>query len=198
MIALMMYFFLVTTLSSCAPIELPLSSPPQSRVRRSVLWGDGPQRVCPFHVRPNTVPVELQGMAVGTFDRAIVRALGMYADAPSALPTVDRFWWGDDLLSSLVLSMGEGLGHARSARTSAPRASLVVIAGALLAARLVASAACRDATTAESPGALVALARRGLLLAQEASKLLRRLLAWQLESSPVKLNLGVVRSFLRT
>ena len=116
-------------------------------------------------------------MAVGTFDWAIVRAFGVYADAPSALPAVDRFWRGDDLLSSFALSMGEGLGRAHSARASAPRASLVVIAGALFAARLVASAACRDTAPAESPGALVALARRGLLLAQEAGKLLRRLSA---------------------
>ena len=135
-------------------------------------------------------------MAVGTFDWAIVRAFGVYADAPSALPAVDRFWRGDDLLSSLVLTMGEGLGRAHPARASAPRAPFIVITGALLAARLVASAACRDATPAESPGALVALARRGLLLAQEAGKLLRRLSTWQLQSSPVGLNLGVVRSFL--
>ena len=119
--------------------------------------------------------MELQGMAVGTFDWAIVRAFGMYADAPSALSAVDRFWRGDDLLSSLVLSVGEGLGRTRSARSSAPKASLVVIAGALLAIRQVASATCRDTTPAESPGALVALARRGLLLAQEAGQLLRRL-----------------------
>ena len=136
-------------------------------------------------------------MAVGTFDWAIVRAFGVYADTPSALPAVDRFRRGDDLLSSFALSMGEGLGRTHSARSSTPRASLVVVAGALLAARQVASAACRDTAPAESPGALVALARRGLLLAQEAGKLLRRPSAWQLESSPIKLSSGVMRSLLR-
>ena len=136
-------------------------------------------------------------MAVGACDWALVCALGVYADAPSALPAVDCFWRRDDLLSSFALSVGEGLGRAHSARASAPRESLVVIAGALFAAGQVAPAACRDAAPAESPAALVALARRGLLLAQEAGKLLRRLSTWQLESSPVRLNLGVVRSFLR-
>ena len=74
-------------------------------------------------------------MAIGTFDWALVRALGVYADAPSALPAVDRFKRGDDLLSSFALSMGEGLGRMHSAKSTTPRASLVVVAGALLAAR---------------------------------------------------------------
>ena len=86
-------------------------------------------------MRPNAVPVKPQGMAVGTFDWAVVRAFGVYADAPSALPAVDRFWRGDDLLSSLVLSMGEGLGRTHSAKSATPKASLVMVAGALLAAR---------------------------------------------------------------
>ena len=162
-------------------VELPLSCPPQRRARRGVLWGYGPHRMRPFHVRPHAVSMELQGVAVGPFDWAVVRTFWMNADASSALPAVDRLW-----------------DCAHPARAPAPRASFIMIAGALLAARLVASAACRDAAPAESPGALVALTSRGLLLAQEAGELLRRLPSWWLEPLPVRLNLGTVRSFVRS
>ena len=110
-----------------------------------------------LHVRPDAVSVELQWVAVGTFDWAVVRTFWVDADTSSALPTVDRLW-----------------DCAHPARAPAPRASFIMIAGALLTACLVAPAARRDTAPAESPGALIALASRGLLLTQEAGKLLRK------------------------
>ena len=138
-------------------VEPPLPCPPQRRARRAVLWGYRPHRMRPFHVRPHAVSMELQGVAVRPFDWAVVRALWVYADASSALPAIDRLW-----------------DCAHPARAPAPRASFIMIAGALLTACLIAPAARRDATPAEPPGALIALASRGLLLTQEAGELLRK------------------------
>ena len=97
-------------------------------------------------------------MAVGLLDWAAVRALWMNADPSAALATIDRL-----------------RGCARPARVPSPGAPFIMVAGALLAARLAASAARRDATPAEPSGALVALASRGLFLAEEAGQLLREL-----------------------
>ena len=77
-----------------------------------------------LHVRPDAVSVELQRMTVGTFDWAVVRTFWVDADTSPALPAIDRLWR-----------------RAHPSLASAPRASLVVVNGTLLAARLVAPAA---------------------------------------------------------